>query len=71
MARQESGDGAARPGSLAEADLVGEQGALRERRRQREECYVHLMRVEATRAVDSDCASASSPSPSGMMRCAK
>src|SRR3984893_12854249 len=40
------GDGEPRLDCLAEADLVRQQGALRERRRQREECYVHLMRVE-------------------------
>src|SRR3984893_6887104 len=40
------GEGKPRLDCLAEADLVGQQGALREGRRQREECYVHLMRVE-------------------------
>jgi hypothetical protein len=40
------GDGKARLDRLAEADLVRKQGTLREGGRQREECYVHLMRVQ-------------------------
>ena len=40
------GDRKPRLDRLAEADLVGEQGTLRKRRRQREQRYVHLKRVE-------------------------
>jgi hypothetical protein len=45
------GDGKACLDRLAEADLVREQGTLGEERRQREQCHVHLMRVE----VDARC----------------